>query len=512
MSGMYIEQGNQPSAPGVYTDIIPPPPVINGIPSGKIGVVGVASWGNPNSVIIVGSPQEKEFALGLTTNRSFDLGTQIDILMENGANDIVAVRVTDGTDVKATATLMDIDTTPAEGALLTALYSGVVGNTISASIVASVQPSAFKLTISRPGFLTETFDGITGTGSTFWQNLVNAVNNGQGVNQGPSNLVTASLPTTQSTYAPNVTTTYTLSGGTDGTTSITTTMLLGSDGPPRTGLYAMRGTGVQIAFLAECSDSTTFTDQLSFGNQEGCDMIATGPAGEWVNITTAVSNKNAAGVAGHNFTRMLGDWIYWFDQTNQVLRKTSPQAFKAGRLASLGPQNAGTNKRVYGVVKTESSKAGYVYSNADIGTLKLNGIDLICNPIPKGNVFGIRIGVNTSFNAANVFDNYTRLTNYLSRTIDQAVGLFDGEIQTPQMWNDAHTMIDDFLQTLVDEEIIEAYSTEIDSQNNPQSQGALGYMNININITYFGIAAVIVINFNGGTSVVITKNSLASAA
>ncbi len=512
MSGIYIENGNTPSAPGVYTDIISPPPVINGIPSGKIGVVGAASWGAPGSVIIVGSPQEKEFNLGLTTVRSYDLGTQIDILFENGVTDIVAVRQTDGTDTKATADLMDTATTPAEGALLTAKYSGIVGNTLTASITASVQPSAFKLTISRPGFLTEVFDGITGTGSTFWTNLVNAVNNGQGVNQGPSALVVASLPSTLSTSAPNVTTTYTLAGGTDGTTSLTTTLLLGSDGPPRTGLYTMRGTGVQLAFLAECSDASTFSAQLAFGNQEGCDMVTTGAPGEWVSISTAVSNKNTAGVAGHNFTRMLGDWVYWLDQTNQVLRKTSPQAFKAGRLASLGPQNAGTNKRVYGVVATESSKAGYVYSNADIGTLKLNGIDLICNPIPKGNVFGIRIGVNTSFNAANVYDNYPRLTNYLSRTINQAVGIFDGEIQTPQMWNDAHAMIDDFLQNLVDNGIIEDYSTEIDSQNNPASQVAIGYMNININIKYFGIAAVIVINFNGGTSVTITKNTLQAAA
>ena len=42
-----------------------------------------------------------------------------------------------------------------------------------------------------PGQSPEIYDNITGTGLAFWNNLANAVNNGNGALRGPSQLVVA---------------------------------------------------------------------------------------------------------------------------------------------------------------------------------------------------------------------------------------------------------------------------------------------------------------------------------
>jgi len=449
---MLIGQGVQPGAPGVYIELVPAPPQINGVPTNILGIVGVASWGPVNMPNLIGSAAELLDTYGPVLNVTHDLGTAATIAMMQGANAIFGVRVTDGTDTKASVELMDTASTPEEGALLTALFSGEVGNSITASISAGIQPSTFTLTIIRPGVLTEVFSNIGGTGSAFWENLVSAVNSGQGPSRGPSQLVSASLPSTQSTSPPNVTITYTLAGGTNGNSTITDTTLVGSDGPPRTGMYALRGTGCQVGMLADVVMTSTFTDQVAFGLQEGIYMIAVGPGNQ--TVAAAISAKNTAGIGSHALKLLLGDWIYWFDEVNQVQRVVSPQAFSAGLLVSLNPSQGSLNKQVYGVIATQTSINGYRYSYADLQQLTLNGIDLITNPIPAANAFGVRIGVNTSFNAVNQFDNYTRMTNFLSATFDKATGIFDGKVQTPNLWSEVETTFDDFLSTLESQDLI----------------------------------------------------------
>jgi len=44
--------------PNVVVQIVPPNPLLNGVPTNIIGVVGTASWGAKNSPVTVGSLQE----------------------------------------------------------------------------------------------------------------------------------------------------------------------------------------------------------------------------------------------------------------------------------------------------------------------------------------------------------------------------------------------------------------------------------------------------------------------
>ncbi|MGC8045139.1 phage tail protein, partial [Salmonella enterica] len=82
--------------------------------------------------------------------------------------------------------------------------------------------------------------------------------------------------------------------GTDGATTITSSVLLGQDTIPRKGMYALRNTYTSIALLADCDDSTSWTTQVAFGMFEGIYMIGVGPAGD--TIANAVSAKATAGI------------------------------------------------------------------------------------------------------------------------------------------------------------------------------------------------------------------------
>src|ERR1700677_3311943 len=89
--------------PGVYVQKVPPQTsYINGVPTNILGQVGVGSWGPVNSAILA---QGDTF--GAVTFRKYDLATAISISSQIGANNIMAVRVTDGTDTAASANLVD---------------------------------------------------------------------------------------------------------------------------------------------------------------------------------------------------------------------------------------------------------------------------------------------------------------------------------------------------------------------------------------------------------------------
>src|SRR5574343_618808 len=241
--------------PDVYVQIVPPKRYINGVPTDIYGIVGIASWGAVDSPVLVGSSDDLNRQFGVQQDRKYDLCTAAAIAILNQSANLRLVRVTDGTDVAADIDLMDTAGTPAIGATLTAYYTGTLGNSITAAISAGTKQSTFKVTINLPGYTSEVFDNIAGSGATLWNNIVSAINNGIGDLRPPSTLVVASRGA--GTAAPNTSTTYTLTGGTDGTTTLTDSVLIGQDGITRKGMYALRGTGASILNLVDLTDSAT---------------------------------------------------------------------------------------------------------------------------------------------------------------------------------------------------------------------------------------------------------------
>ncbi|HEV2917553.1 MAG TPA: hypothetical protein VGW78_07470 [Candidatus Babeliales bacterium] len=728
--------------PNVYVQIIPPNPLLNGVPTNIVGVVGSASWGPVNSPTVIGSLQQLIANFGNPVARTYDLGTPVYAAMQQGANSFKCVRVTDGTDTAASSQLLD--STTALGATLTSIYTGSYPNSSSSSnagcyatLAQGSTSSTWKLSIYFANGIPEVFDNIGGSGAQFWSNLVNAVNLGQNALRGPSQLCTAATANTISSvtvatagsyatlptlgtsgpgsgatlnatmkavsavvvaagtgYAPadtitltggshtvnailNVATTklvsvavnaggsnylvgdtitlaggtfssaavltvstvsggavtgvtissagsytanstsftqgstsgvgsgatfntgvfgvntatvntvgaytalpsspvsqgstsgsgsgatftvlwgllsvqvaaagsgyttssqfvvsggggtggatgtlvlgsaalpsststvYYFSGGADGASNVGSSQMIGSDtATPRSGMYALRNSQASIAMLADLSDATSFTTQLTFGNSEGIYIVAVEASGNQNNVANMVSILQGAAAQGYNLKVMGGDWVYFNDPFNNVTRLISPQGYVCGVLSVTPAFGSSLNKQMNAIVGTQKSQEQQLYSDADLYSLITAGVDLITRPIPLSpNAFGVRLGVNTSNSAVTKFDNYPRMVNYLAQTMVAGMGQFIGQPQTPDVQRQARDTLNVFLSNLQQLGWIgtldgsPAFSVILDSSNNPQNRVALGFMRADIQVVLFSIVQQLVINLQAGSNV-----------
>ena len=496
-------------APDLYV-IIQPPGVayINGVPTDGLGLVGVGSWGPVNAPILgIGNNAQAQQAIGNVTFRGRDLATAVAVGVQNNVQNFVLVRVSDGTDVAASIALKDVASTPVTGMTLTGLYSGIVGNSITANIVAGTANNTFRLSVQRAGYTPEVYDNIPGTGATFWANAVQAVNYGQSGIRGPSQIVVATLGT--SNAAPNISAGYTLTGGTDGTTGVTDLTLIGVDGLTRTGMYALRKTGVQVGNLVDCQTPSTWTAQLALGLQEGIYFHSANPAG--VSVTTSAANLATAGIDGYGMNCLVGDWAYWQDNTNGVQRMLSPATFTSALQAATSPEQSILNTPIAGVIATQRSLQNLPYSDAEISLAANARLDVLTLGAPAGPIFACRTGRNISSNSATNGDNYTRMTNYIAFTVASAFGYVPGKVQTIDLRRNTKGAMDAFFANLQAQNMIgnvnnptaPAWSVQIDAANNPFSQVALGYMQANVMVTYLSIVRYFLVNIEGGQSVTV---------
>lgn len=496
--------------PNAYIQIVPPQvAMLNGQPTNVLCFVGTASWGPKNSPTTFGTMADYARQFGPIQNRKYDMGTQAAAAVMQGANNMRGVRVTDGTDAAASIAVQTNCIT------FTSKYTGTLANADTVTIAAGSQASTSKVTVARAGVVPEVFDNIGAglSGNALWLAIAAAINNGTSGLRGPSQLIvaTAGAGTTAPTLAA-----YTLTGGTDGVTTLTGSVLVGVDTVPRTGMYALRNTAASIAVLADCDDTTTFTNQVSFGLSEGIYMIGTTPAGDA--ISTAITAKASAGIDSYAFKYLFGDWISFLDTVNGVTRLISPQGFVAGLLSNLSPEQSSLNKQLYGIVNTQKGLLNQQYSDAELQSLGAAGIDVITNPVPGGSYFGARFGHNSSSNPVIHGDNYTRMTNYIAYTLNAGMGRFVGKLQGRSAQDptrrSAKATLDTFLENMRTPNPINGYgmiddfTNQLDKNNNADSRIALGYMQADTKVVYLGIVEFFLVNMEGGQSVSITRQSV----
>ncbi|MBV8465913.1 MAG: phage tail protein, partial [Burkholderiales bacterium] len=469
--------------PDIYVQIMPPSVAyLNGLPTNILGIVGTATWGPVNSPTVVASMADYANKFGALQARKYDAGTAVAAAVLQGACNMRIVRVTDGTDTAATATL------GTNGLTVTAKYSGSLGNGIQVTLAAGTAANTTKVIVAFPGQTPEVFDNVAGTGNALWVALAAAINNGTSTLRGPSQFVVASAGA--GTTAPTLGATP-LAGGTDGAAGVTGTTLVGQDIVPRQGMYALRNTGTSIAMLADCDASATWSLQLAYGLSEGTYMIMTGPAGD--TIANATATKATAGIDSYAAKLLFGDWVYFNDTVNGQIRVISPQGFVAGRLANMSPEQSSLNKPLYGIVGTQKSYANQCYSAAELTLLGQAGIDVITNPSPGGSYYSARFGHNSSSNAVINGDNYTRLTNYIAYSLNAGMGQYVGQLHTPQRRREAASTISSFLANMAQQNMIgdagggAAFSVVANDSNNPPSRVALGYLQIDVKVKYFSI-------------------------
>lgn len=503
-----VQQGQVNTTALIVPDLIvqiiaPQVAQLNGVPTNVAGFVGTATWGPVNSPTIVGSMADYARNFGAIQNRLYDMGTAVAAAVLQGANNFRCVRVTDGTDVAASVVVQTSCIT------FTAKYTGTLGNSVQVQVAPGSAANTQKAIVTLPGQTPEVFDNISGSGNALWVNMAAAINNGQVGARGPSQIIVASAGA--GTTAPAAAT-YSLTGGTDGTTTITGTTLVGVDTVPRKGMYALRSTGASVAALVDCSDTTTFSTQVAYGHSEGTYMVGVTQQGD--TISNAVATKATAGIDDYIFKYMFGDWIYFLDPVNGGVRLISPQGYVVGKLANLAPQESSLNKQMYGIVGTQKSFMNQQYSSAELQSLAQAGIDVITNPIPAGNQFGVRIGHNSSSDPTRNGDNYTRMTNYLAATTAAGMGIYDGRLQSTQptdpLRRNVKATLDNFYLGLQQQNMIDDFTVQCDLNNNIPSRIALGYLQADVRVRYLAVAEKILINQEGGQSVTITRQQLPS--
>ncbi len=498
--------------PDLYVQIVPPQNlVLNGVPTNIIGVIGTASWGPVGQPVIVATMADYAQGFGPILARKYDMGTQVATAVQQGAQNFRCVRVTDNTNSAAQTILAGTTVT------FTALNTGSLGNLVILALTTGSRANTWRLTVSLPGLQPEVYDNIAGSGAVFWSTLVTAVNQGQGPQRGPSQLIVASaggatIAPSQFSIALGSTT-----AGSDGAVNVTVTGLAGTDIPPRSGMYSLRGQGCGIAILADADDPDYWTTQAGFGLQEGTYMILTGPAGD--TIQNAVTVKQQAGLDSYAAKLMFGDWLWWSDQVNAMIRLVSPQGFAAGRLANLSPEQSSLNKQLYSVIGSQKSGTpgsgqNSSYSSADLAVLLGAGIDVISSPQPGGTFWGVRGGHNSSTNAAINGDNYTRLTNYIAATLAAGMGLFVGQVITTDLFLQIRSTQLSFLQNMLGQGLLGStdgslpFSVICDTSNNPDSRTDLGYVQSDAQVQYQAINEKFIVNIEGGQTVQVSRQTL----
>jgi hypothetical protein len=399
---------------------------------------------------------------------------------------------------------------------ITSKYTGSLGNSSTYLISTGSAPNSFAFVAVFPGATPEVFNNITGAGNAFWVNLANAINNGTS-QRAPSKYFVATAGA--STNAPQAfSTAIALTGGTDGASGVGTAALLGQDTFPRKGMYSLRESGCDCAALADCVDTTSWAAQNAFGISEDIYMITATASGD--NIGNALTTRVGAGLDAFSMKIMMGDWPYFYDTFQGLSRLVSPQAFALGLYGNLTPQNSALNKPINGVVATQASNAMLLYSSQDLSRANQGGIDLIVPPLnaPGGSYFTMMTGRNTSSNTANNGDEYTRMTNFIARSLQSfATGSFVGR---PESINtndrtrlEATMMLQSYLQFLKDPPLnmIDGYNVTCDLTNNTPSTIAAGFMFAYVSVRYLGIVRYFVIMLAGGSNVSVTNQALPPA-
>jgi uncharacterized protein len=173
---------------------------------------------------------------------------------------------------------------------------------------------------------------------------------------------------------------------------------------------------------------------------------------------------------------------------------------------------------VIGSQKTGTPGSGQStsYSAADLAVLLGAGIDVICNPQPGGNYWGVRGGHNSSSNSAVNGDNYTRLTNYIAATLAAGMGQYVGQVINSDLFRRIRSTQLSFLQNMLGQGLLGStdgnlpFSVICDTTNNPTSRTDLGYVQSDAQVQYQAINEKFIVNMEGGQTVQVSRQTLPS--
>ena len=406
--------------------------------------------------------------------------------------------------------------TSTAGATAAALYTGILGAQVR--VVVSANPkSTSSLNVAVSGFTgtTEQYIGIPST--NFWRTLQTVLAFGQANVRGPSQWLR--LSAINAAVGAPTTGTYTLTGGSDGRTGVTTSIMLGSSTAfPATGLWSLNNTtpSVGVAWLTGVTDPTAAATLDSFALTTGCSVLFAFPTG--TTTTAAITAVQNNGVAGPEFV-YVKDSVYFQDTVNNMQRLVLPTAVIGGHWATRSPEQSPLNDKVQLVTGTERNNliSGTIpYSPSEIGQLNIAGVMFVSNPCPGGSYFGIRTAASTSPSAATAPVEYWRLTMSIAKSLDANLGIFVGQLQSQQpnddLRNQVKLVLNAYAQNLQAAGQIDSGIGYCEYSNSPTAKYGNGvntstsvaqhYLYALFKATYLSSVWYFVCSIQGGTTVV----------
>ena len=355
---------------------------------------------------------------------------------------------------------------------------------------------------------------------SFWAALAYAINNGT-TQRGASDYVVFTPGV--GTANPVLGTAYALSGGTDGDTGVGTAELVGKDVRPRTGMYALRGSGCDAFALADLTDTSTWPTQIAFGISEGMLAATTTASGD--SIANAVATRLAAGVDDPAMWAAVGDWPTIYDSVNGVQRLVSPQLMQLGLLGNLSPEQSPINKPLTPVLATQTSVQGILTDGGDESVAQTGGVDFIGRSSALNvSYFTFMTGRNTSSDTQANGVEFTRMENFIARSLDgiattQLVGLLQSRQLVDPTRIRAESILNSFGAQLKDPAsgsngygMIEDFETICNKSNNSDADILRGILQATFKAVFLSVVRYFIVDLQGGNSVNVTISTTASAS
>lgn len=505
-----------PQVADVYIVIEPPPSVPGGVPTNVYCTPGTADWGPKNLPLLVSSLEDGEQKFGprklAGSLDKHDLASsrELAFAQNQGGTTIRRweSRVSDGTDAQATCALEDTTAEDAlVGATLKGKWTGADGNDLKAKIEAGSLTNTYTVTILPfAGAASEVYKNLPS--STFWESLVSAITNGW--NERPPSELCVAVIGDEDAIAPALGT-FTFSGGTSGR-GVNSSQIVGADGADPTGIYVFRDKSPNGSLLS----IPGFTDNASWATigafAKSAAMIAVVCFATGTTVSTAISTKKSLGIDS-KYVIVLKDHVKYLDPLTKQYRLVTPDSVVCGRIASLNPHESPCNKVVYGIVGTERDKP---YQLSDLELLEQAGINLVANPIPRGNVFGIRHGRNSSSDESVCAIEHTRMINYCVQLIKANAGEFVGEPQSEDDDDPTRKLIRDKFNAIFgdlrDRKVIQSWDVTCDRSNNSKVMIQRRFCRVRIRVKFLSSIWNLIIGLQGGTNVVTVQTQPAQQA
>ena len=399
-----------------------------------IGIVGTAAWGPVNEGVLLGSWSDAVSAFKIDQT-NLTLLKALELAFANGATDVYAVRIDDGTANKASITLSAAIT-------LNGIYKGTYGNQIAVSVTNNATNPSNRDVKITDGVSVENYTNMPTNLA-----IVEAINNGSGfvtATKLSDTLITAQ----SSTY---------LTGGLDGHAV--------STGAYALGLNVLDNLSVNFELCAGQSDASlhasmdAHVQSLAQDNKERIAIagIALGESlATTLARTSALSSDRFVLVApGVTYTSVLSG--------SEVTRSGAYAAAAiAGKLASLPVSYSLTNKIINKISALEQD-----YSDAELRQL----VQARIVAIKKDNGFRVTKGVTTSTNTAWTQITTRRIVDYVMGGTRLAGQDYIGRLNNANIRSSLKNVIDAFLGMLVFEETLIAFESEVSATRQEEIQG-----------------------------------------